>query len=71
MATVITHRIPRPEVMSREDGRRFFDEQARALVGLSGDEFLRRWDAGDYADVADDPAHAPVMYLSMLIPFGR
>jgi hypothetical protein len=71
MATVIKHKIPRPEVMSREEARRFFDEQARALVGLSGDEFLRRWDAGEYADVADDPAHAQMMYLAMLIPFGR
>ena len=64
-------RSTQPEILNREEGRRFFDQQARALVDLSGDEFLRRWDAGDYASTADDPDHANVMYLAMLIPFGR
>ncbi len=64
-------RATQPEIVSREKGRRFFDQQARALVGLSGDELLRQWDAGEYASQADDPDHANVMYLAMLIPFGR
>ncbi len=71
MASTTERAVPRPEVLSREEARQFFDEQARALVGLSGEEFLRRWDAGEYAEVADDPAHADVMYLAMLIPSGR
>ena len=53
------------------DSQRFFDAKARELLGISGDEFLRRWAAGDYDDVADDPAHADVMYLVRLGSGGR
>jgi hypothetical protein len=38
------------------------------LVGLSGDEFLRRWHAADYASTADDPEQDNVMHLAILIP---
>jgi hypothetical protein len=34
---------------------------------MSADEFLRKWDAGEYED-ADDPA---VTRVAMLIPFAR
>ena len=55
------------EELSREDGREMFGRAARGTLGISGEEFLARWDAGDYAD-ADDPAVTPV---AMLIPFAR
>ncbi len=51
--------------------RAFFDRSARALLGISGDEFVRRWNAGEYDDVADDPAHWDVLYLAMLGAVGR
>jgi hypothetical protein len=38
---------------------------------MSGEEFLRRWDAGDFVDRVDDPDHPEIMRLAMLIPFGR
>lgn len=65
----------RPDVTlqwaTREEGRRLFDAQARKLMHMSGDEFLRRWDAGEFAAIADDPDHPEIMRLAMLIPFGR
>jgi len=54
-----------------EDSRALFEEQARTLVGISGEEFLRRWDTGDYDAMADDPNHPEIMRLAALIPFGR
>jgi transcriptional regulator with XRE-family HTH domain len=53
--------------VSREDGREMLDRAAREALGISGDEFLSKWDAGDYAD-ADDQA---VTRVAMLIPFAR
>jgi hypothetical protein len=42
--------------LSREEGIVLFDKAARNKLGISGDEFLRRWDAGeDFAAVADEP----------------
>jgi hypothetical protein len=57
--------------LDREESREFFDRSARELLGISGDEFIRRWDAGDYDEIADDPAHSDVMYLAMLSDLGR
>ena len=57
--------------LTDEEGRAFFDAQARRLLQMSGDESLRRWDAGEYDAVADDPGHSEVMQLAVLIPFAR
>ena len=57
--------------LSPEESRAFFDAKARELLGISGDEFVRRWNAGDYDEIADDPAHSDIMYLAMFLPRGR
>jgi len=54
-----------------EEGRALFDRQARQLVGMSGEEFIRRWDAGEFRDVADTAGHRHILRLASLIPFGR
>ena len=54
-----------------EEGREIFDYQARKLMGMSGDEFLRRWDAGEYAEIADTAGHRHIMRLWGLMPFVR
>lgn len=51
--------------LSPEESRAFFDAKARSLLGISGDEFLRRWNAGDYDEIADDPPF-DIMYLAIL-----
>jgi hypothetical protein len=33
---------------SFEEGRELFDRQARLRLGMSGEEFLRAWDAGEF-----------------------
>lgn len=71
MAQTIDPAEIRPRVLGRAEGRAFFDQQARALMHMSGEEFLRRWDAGDFAASVDDPAQPELLHLAMLIPFGR
>jgi|SRR5579884_238500 len=64
--------LPPVQFLSPEEGRALFDEQARRLLGLSGEEFLRRYDAGEFDAVYDDPGVGrEVVHLSMLIPFAR
>lgn len=52
---------------TREQGEALFDRRARRLFGISGEEWLRRYDAGELAD-AD---HSRVVTMEMLIPFAR
>ena len=55
----------------RAEAREFFDRQARDLLGISGDAFLARLDAGEYADMPDDAEHADILYLATLQGLGR
>ena len=71
MATAVQQRTGRDQYATPEEGRSLFDYQARKLLNISGEEFLRRWDAGEYRDVADAPGQRHIMRLAMLIPFGR
>lgn len=54
-----------------EEGRALFDRQARQLMGMSGEEFIRRWDGGEFRDIADTVSHRHILRLASLIPFGR
>ncbi len=40
------------------------DKEARRLLHISGEEFVRRWKAGDYRD--DSDPH--VTHVAMLVP---
>lgn len=57
--------------LSRSDEVDFFDRQAWALLLMSGDEFRRRLDAGEFADIIDDPDHSDLMYLALLAGVAR
>lgn len=63
--------VPDAEILTRAEGLAFFDEQARALLGISGAEYLRRYDAGEYDAGIDDPARRAAGLLEFLIPFAR
>ncbi len=60
-----------PSVLPPEEGRALFDAEARHWAGISGEEFLRRWDAGDYRNIPDTPEGRRIMDVVFLIPFGR
>ncbi len=57
--------------LTRSGEVEFFDRQARALLGMSGDEFRRRLEAGEFADTVDDPDHSDLMYLALLADVAR
>jgi len=54
------------QYLTEEEGRALFDRVARECLGMSGEEFLRRWDAGEFA--GDD--RDEVIHLFMLMPFA-
>jgi hypothetical protein len=49
----------------------YFDKMARDLVGMSGEEFLRRLDSGEWEEVIDDGEHADHLFLAMMRSFGE
>jgi hypothetical protein len=62
-------RLPKVELLSPEEARALFDENARRELGMSGDEFIAAWDRGDFnfdPDYSDAVGH-----LWMLMPMGR
>ena len=68
MATTTDKAALGVEECSPEEGRALFDAAARRHLGVSGEEFLAKWDAGDYDD---DPDNPDVVRVAMLMPFGR
>ena len=67
LAAVPPDDLPPVLVMTPEERRAVFDRQARRRLGISGEEFLRRWNAGEYEHTADlgEPG---VMDVVMLLP---
>jgi hypothetical protein len=63
----------RPEatyrILTEEEGRAMFDEEAQRLLGISGEEFVRRYDAGYYDDKPE--LHEQVIGLYFMLPFFR
>ena len=58
--------------LSKEEGREMFDRAVRCKLGISGEEFMRRWDAGYYDDPDDRTKNPPeVVELGMLMDFAR
>ena len=68
MAVLPPETASRVRELTREEGHQLFDRAARRHLGISGEEFIRRWDAGEYVGKADVPG---VSTVAMLLPFGR
>lgn len=56
------------EPFTLEESRALFDKTARLYLNMSGEEFLKRWDLGDFRDVDSRPQ---VMRVASLIPLVR
>jgi hypothetical protein len=63
--------IPGIVQVTAEEGRELFDRKARETLGISGEEFLRRWDAGEYRPVPDTREGRKIGRLVMMLPFAR
>lgn len=66
-----TEIVPGVYMLSPEEGRSLFDTKARELLGISGDEILQRWDAGEFQPIPDTPEGWKVGEMYMLMPFVR
>jgi len=53
--------------ISREEGWQILEEQAQLNLGMSADEFIRKWDAGEFEN-PDTPA---IISVYMLLPLVR
>ena len=68
-----TQPIEEPEVieLTPEEGLAYFDREARRLVGMSGEEFLRQLDAGVYQPtIGPDGEDRNYNSLIMCLPFA-
>lgn len=69
MATTETDPLTLPPVveLTPEEAWAGFDHACRRRLGMSGEEFVRRLDAGDFDDIVDDPINHPgYSFLAML-----
>lgn len=66
---VTTERLP--SVLPADQAAALFDQEARRLAGMPGEQFLAKWDAGEYHDLNDTVDGRRIAYLVLLIPFGR
>jgi hypothetical protein len=57
--------------LSDDEARARFDQTSRDLLGMSGDEFLRRLDAGEWKDLIDDGEHPDHLWLAMMRSFAE
>jgi hypothetical protein len=71
MALTVKPTSTRIQWLDDDESRALFDAQAQAMLGISGTEFLRRWDAGQYAACTDEPEASRIRRLAALIPFAR
>jgi hypothetical protein len=71
MATTESPAIPEGRYVTPDEGRAIFDAEARRVMGMSGEEFIRRWEAGEYNEIADTAGNLHIMDLAMLIPLVR
>jgi hypothetical protein len=58
---------PQWQELTRDEARALFDEAARENLNMSGDEFVRKWEAGEI----DDPDRPEVMRVYMLLPWAN
>jgi hypothetical protein len=55
--------------LSTKQAKALFDRQVRHhFRGMSGQEFIRKWDKGEFNGNSDS---SKVMRIAMLLPFGR
>lgn len=71
MATIAKHVETDTRWLDPEAAYEEFDALTQELLGISGEEFIRRWDAGEYADVADDQSNEHIIMIAGFLPFGR
>jgi hypothetical protein len=63
--------VPGTVEVTEDEYAAMFDDAVRGQLGISGEEFIQRWNRGDYAEVADKAGHRHLIDLAMSIPIDR
>lgn len=58
-------------IITPRQGRIWFDQAVRKRMGMSGEEFLRRVDAGEWDEVWDKPGYLHIGFLASLRSFAE
>ena len=54
---------PQVSFLTPEEGRALFERQAQRRLGMSGEEFIHTYEAGE---LADHPKHSDVEFVAIL-----
>jgi hypothetical protein len=55
--------------LTDDEWMEMFDKAACYYLDMSAEEFMRKWDAGEFDSIIDDPEHhSKLMQLAMLRP---
>jgi len=65
MATVPAITTNGPIDLTEDEAYALLDREAHRYLGMSAQEFIEAWEAGQYDD---DPDQPNVMYVAMLLP---
>ncbi len=62
-----------PSVLPPAQAVALFEAEAQRVAGIPAEQFLAKWDAGEYQNLNldDTPEGRGIAYLALLIPFGR
>ena len=60
--------VPEYEVLTPEEAWDIFDQAARRLLHMRGEDFIRKWDAGEFPG---DPEQPGVEEVGMLLSLVR
>jgi hypothetical protein len=71
MALSPEHATSKTRYLNDDESHELFDRQARRLMDMSGEELIRKYDAGEFEAEMDGPQHHALVKLVMLLPFGR
>ena len=70
MSTRTDEKLPPIKELSPEEAWELFDRQAREWLGISGEEFIRRYEAGEFSEEQLD-RDPDIVYLTMKLPAVR
>lgn len=70
MVRTVQHNEIVEPVLSVREAREVFDREVHRLMGISGTEFMERWESGDFAEIADEPGNHHIMRLALMMPYN-
>ena len=62
------NKMARVRTLTPKEAKKFFEREALRRLKMSGEEFIRKWDTGQFNGKSNS---AEVLHVAMLLPFGR